>query len=203
MTIVAIKSGTGSEIKRIELSDGSFFSFRACYAPPVFLAEGREISAAEEEGFRFASACLRAEKTALRLIARAEQCRRGLARKLERRGHDPACACAVLSRLVELELVDDSRFARLWLESALRLARSPRRLLASLCGRGIGQDDARAALKAVLDAETERALLARFAEKLKKPRKGAGEDGLRSLKYLLKSEGFSAPAIGRYFEGDD
>jgi regulatory protein len=202
MTIVSIKSGTGSEIKRIELSDGSFFSFKTCYAPPVFLAEGREISADEEEGFRFASACLRAEKAALRLIARAEQNCRGLARKLERRGHDSACACAALSRLVELELVDDSRFARLWLEAALRLARSPRRLLASLCGRGIDHDDAQAALKAVLDAETEWTLLVRFTEKLKRSRKGAGQDDPRSLKYLLKNEGFSGPAIERYFEGE-
>ena len=211
MTIVSIKSGTGSEVKRIELSDGSFFSFKTCYVPPAFIdetlyspgmAEGREISAAEEEALRFASACLRAEKTALRLIARAEQCRFGLARKLERRGYESACANAALSRLVELEFVDDRRFARLWLESALRLTRSPRRLLASLCSRGIEQDDAQTALKAVLDAETEWSLLSRFTEKLKRLRKGADEAGIRSLKYLLKSEGFSGAAIQRYFEGE-
>jgi len=166
------------------------------------MAEGREISAAQEEGIRFASACLRAEKAALRLIARAEQCRFGLARKLERRGHESACANAALSRLVELEFVDDRRFARFWLESALRLTRSPRRLLASLCNRGIDQDDAQAALKAVLDAETEWALLSRFTEKLKRSRKNAGEASIRSLKYLLRSEGFSGAVIQRYFEGE-
>jgi regulatory protein len=211
LTIVSIKSGTGSEIKRIELSDGSFFSFKTCYLSPVFLdeslyspgmAEGREISAAEEAGFRFASACLRAEKAALRLIARAEQCRFGLVRKLERRGHEPACVNAALSRLVELELVDDRRFARLWLQSHLRPARSPRRLLSSLCGRGIAQGDARAALKTVLDAETEWALLRRFAEKHAYLPKSGEEANSQTLKHVLKSEGFSTQTIQRFFEAE-
>ena len=191
-------------MQRIELSDGSLFSFKTCYMPPVFLAEEKEISAEEEAGLRFASACLRAEKAALRLIARAEQCRFGLVRKLERRGHEPACVNAVLSHLAGLELVDDQRFARLWLESKLRLARSPRQLLVSLRGRGIDQDDAQTALKTVLDAETEWALLKRFMVKHKRVRKFAcrceGEAGTRSLKYLLRSEGFSGPVIQRHFE---
>ncbi|MCL2128065.1 MAG: regulatory protein RecX, partial [Treponema sp.] len=98
MTIVSIKQDAGGELRRMELSDGSLFSFKTCYLPPVCEdeslcgpgAEGLEISAAEEEGFRFASSCLRAEKAALRLIARAEQNVFGLARKLEKRGHDAA-----------------------------------------------------------------------------------------------------------------
>ena len=79
---------------------------------------------------------IQAEKTALRLIARAEQCSAGLARKLEKRKHDPAVIREVISKLSELKLLDDSRFARLWLQSRLRFARSPRRLHASLCARG-------------------------------------------------------------------
>ena len=209
--IVSIKSGTVEEFRRIELSDGSFFSFKTCYLPPAFIQnlynpgiDSREISAGEEEGLRFASSCLRAEKAALRLIARAEQCMSGLARKLERRGHDSACVSAALSRLAGMELVDDRRFARLWLESRLSMARSPRRLLVSLSERGISRDAAEAALKTVLDEETELAMLARFVEKLKKMRKYRdkieGNAGIRSFKFLLKNEGFSYQAIKRYFD---
>lgn len=217
MTIVSIKSGSDEELRKIELSDGSFFSFKACYLPPVFLnenlytpglANGCEISAAEEEAFRFASACLRAEKAALQLIAHAEQNTFGLSRKLKKRGHGAACVNAAISRLAELELVDDRRYAGLWLESHIsRQASSPRRLLAALQSRGIDYDDAETALKNVLDDETEQQLLERYIQKQR--RKGrcpsettSGDDdsaARRSLRYLLKSEGFSGPAIQRFF----
>ena len=209
MIIVSLKSEAAGELNRIELSDGSLFSFRICYLPPEInstdicdpnTAAGREITAIEEAAFRHASDCLRAEKTALRLIARAEQCSLGLSRKLEKRGHDETCVNAVISRLTELRLLDDSRFARLWLESRLRYARSPRRLLSSLCGRGIDRDDAEAALKTALDEEAESAMLARFVKKHARKASGKSEGVTRSLKHLLKSESFSPQAIRRFFD---
>jgi SOS response regulatory protein OraA/RecX len=217
MTIVSIKSGTGTEFRRLELSDGSFFSFKTCYLPPVFVdeslytpgtAEGREISAGEEAGFRFAAACLRVERAALRLVARAEQCFFGLSRKLERRGCDSACVRLVLARLAELELVDDCRFARLWLETRLQRAGSPRRLRAGLHARGIDRNDAAAALQAILDTETDSILLDRFVRKQRRLRRGrgvadqAGGDPFRSLKFALKNEGFSTAAIQRFLEAE-
>ena len=161
-----------------------------------------EITALEEAAFRHASACLRAEKAALRLIARAEQCTNGLRRKLEKRSHAPACINAVIERLCTLHLIDDRRFAQLWLQSRLRLSRSPYRLLIALCSRGIDREDSQSALKNALDDETEYALLVRFAKKheRKAARKNKGEDTSRSLKYLLKTEGFSNKAIERYLD---
>jgi len=158
-----------------------------------------------EEEVQNTSEYLRTEKAALRLISRAEQCTAGLARKLKKRGCDDACADAVISHLCELGLLDDSRFARLWLESRLRLAHSPRRLLSALCARGIARDEAEAAIKTVLDEDAENAMLAKFAARFAKKhaRKFAGEseDVTRKLKYLLKSEDFSQAAIRR-FSGD-
>ena len=206
MIIVSLKSEAKGELNRIELSDGSLFSFRVCYLPPELCdpdtIEGREITAAEEAAFRHASACLRAEKAALRLIARAEQCTSGLARKLEKRGHEKLCVNAVISRLSELNLLDDNRYAELWLESRLRLARSPRRLLSSLCGRGIDRDDAEAALKAVLDEDAEMSLLTRFVKRHSRKAARGGETAARPLKYLLKSEGFSPQAIERFLDSE-
>ena len=231
MVIVSLKTEAVGEpadrICRVGLSDGSLFSFRNCYLPPEVIsaciepysgeasntsltnndisnrekADGSKITAFEEEAFRHASACLRAEKAALRLIARAEQCEAGLRRKLEKRGHEAACVNAVIERLCSLQLLDDARFARLWLESRIRLPRSPRRLLIALCSRGIPRDDAESAIKNVLDDDTEYALLQRFARKLSRKKKH-DEDDSRSLKYLLKNEGFSREAIQRYLEAE-
>ena len=207
MTILSFKTGAGGE--RIALSDGSLFSFRNCYLPEGFNpqltnpeAVGSEISVAEEACFRHASACFRAEKTALRLIARAEQCSAGLSRKLEKRGYERVCVNAVISRLLDLRLLDDCRFAQLWLESRLRLARSPRRLLIALCARGVDRGDADAAIKAVLDDDAEFSLLARFVKKQARKIRNIGDD-TRSLKYMLKSEGFSLTAIERFLNEED
>jgi regulatory protein len=139
-----------------------------------------------------------AEKIALRLIARAEQCSAGLARKLIKRGYDTACVNIVISRLLELKLIDDRRFARLWLESRLRLARSPRRLISSLYSRGIARDDAEAALNAVLDEETEWALLTRFAKRRLLAASRKKKADTYTVKYLLKNEGFSPQIIMRF-----
>ncbi|MCL2181821.1 MAG: recombination regulator RecX, partial [Treponema sp.] len=92
---------------------------------------------------------IKAKSTALRLIARAEQCSAGLTRKLEKRGFDSTCVSGVISGLCESNLIDDNRFARFWLQSRLHFTRSPRQLLSSLCARGIDRDDAQDALKSV------------------------------------------------------
>ena len=137
---------------------------------------------------------MRAEKIALRLIARAEQCTGGLRRKLERRKIDLNSIDTVIERLSDLDLINDRRFSRLWLVSRIRLPRSPLRLLAGLCSRGIDRDDAQAAIKEVLDEETEYSLLLRFVKKYERKKEG------RELKFLLKNEGFSSAAVKRYFE---
>jgi SOS response regulatory protein OraA/RecX len=77
------------------------------------------------------------------------------------------------------------------------LTRSPRRLLSALACRGISHEDAEAALKTVLDEDTELALLSRFVKKYSRKMEG------RSLKYLLKSEGFSPQVINQYLEDSE
>jgi regulatory protein len=136
----------------------------------------------------------------LRLIARAEQNVMGLTRKLEKRGYDPACVRGVISRLCESGLLDDGRYARLWLDSRIsRQSTSPRRLLIALSARGIDRDDTACALKEALDDDAEFTLLKRYAAKLQRRKKINDDDGGYSLKHLLKNEGFSSSAIERFF----
>jgi regulatory protein len=203
VTILSVKEGAGSSagdpVVRIGLSDGSLFSFKPVYADPVLgpWNPGRELSAGEEGALRFAAACYRTEKLALRLTARAEQCGWGLARKLERRGQGGASVRAVLARLMDLGIVDDRRYAERWLRSRLgRGLGTPRRLEAGLRGRGIDRETAGAALRGALDFEGELALLEGYLAR--KRLVFDGED--RSLKYRLKAEGFSTAALDRYRE---
>jgi regulatory protein len=202
MTVVSVKTGADPETVRIELSSGSLFSFKTVYIPSFYQNEslytpGRELSPDEEGAVFFAAACYRTERIALRLVARAEQSAFNLARKLERRGHSASSVRAVLSRLRELEIVSDKRYAELWIRSRLsRRAESPRFLTTALRGRGIDKEDLRSALKSVLNPENEWTLLQRY---LLKNRLSLNETGA-SLKYLLKSEGFSGPVLDRYWE---
>jgi regulatory protein len=213
MTLVALKSGTenGAGFITITLSDDSSFSFKPCYlsqiaSDPFLWETGREISSAEEEDLRFAAACYRAERAGLRLIARAEQTETGLSFKLEHRGHEWASVLAVVSRFVSLGLIDDGRYAELWIRS--RLTRrggkvpSPRRLSAALRNRGIDSSTVEKALKKILDTDTELALLTRYMER---PPPGTGNSfeapssGF-SIRAMLKFEGFSQAVISIYLE---
>jgi len=204
-----------------ELADGSSFLFRTCYLPQVLASidatdgvEDQDLGHIEEEDFRFASSCFGAEQIALRLIARAEQTAFGLGRKLEKRGFNSTCVRAVIARLCELDLLDDRRYARFWLELRLNWqATSPTRLLTGLRSKGIDREDAGSALREALDDETELRLLERFLQKHQSKRKGKGmgprssgdadadtDTARRSLKYMLRSEGFSSLAIETVFD---
>jgi regulatory protein len=194
-------------IRRVELSDGSLFSFKIVYLPPeysdeVLCVSGRELSGEETEALRFAAACFKTERAALRLVGRAEQCSFGLSRKLETRGHGSAPVRAALEQLCNLEIVDDERFARSWLRARLSrtagasAANSPRNLLAALCRRGISRGTAQRALKSVLDTETELAIIRRrLAKEGFEADQSRDDDTNRRLRYRLKQEGFSADAL--------
>ena len=149
---------------------------------------------------------LSAEKAALQLIARAEQNKFGLIRKLEKRGHDSLCINAVINSLCETGMLDDSRYARLWLELQIaRKAVSPFRLLVSLVSRGIERETVESVLRETLDEETELQLLKRYAEKLqsgKQKNHFIDDEDNKLLRYKLKTEGFSSQAISAFFESN-
>jgi regulatory protein len=214
MVVTSIKStGTKADpvIFRIGLSDGSLFSFNSVYLSHSFWGRdyffpGKEISPEEEIALRFAADCFRAERVALRLVARAEQTRAGITRKLEQRGHESSHIQAVVSYLTGLKIVDDRRFARRWIQSRLyRGADSPLRLIAGLCRQGINRSTAQSACKLILDFEQETALLQKFITK-RYPAAGNSACGnppdqqARFFRGQLKREGFSAQVLEWYWE---
>ena len=139
----------------------------------------------------------KAEKAALSLISRAEQNSLGLRFKLERKGYDAALVQEVINRLTEKNLLNDERFAELWIRSCLARKRpSPLWLRVSLEKRGINSELALRAIKKVLDDETEYALLLKYIEKMDISREK--EPGY--FKNQLKFEGFSYEIINKYFD---
>jgi regulatory protein len=168
---------------------------------------GRELSLAEVEALRFAAACYRSERAALRLTARAEQHSFGIARKLESRGHAGPCVRAVVAYLSSQGIIDDERYASRWLQSRLsrNAGTSPRSLTGALRGRGLARDVVQAAFAAVLDLETESALLRSYLEKNRRrpsPRYRASEAG-GWLARSLRHEGFSPEVIDLFREEGD
>jgi regulatory protein len=206
MTVLFLKTvEKGKDFIKLGLSDGSSLSLKSCYLSdycenPVSWEEGREISSLEERALRFAAACYRVERAGVRLVSRAEQTSTGLTRKLERRGYDSDCVSTVISRFLDLDLVNNGRYAGRWLRS--RLARrggkvpSPRRLSADLANRGIERATAVSSLKETLDSETEWTLLRRFIAQ----NFPDGDFEGFSLRGRLKFEGFSSSVLRRWFE---
>jgi len=122
----------------------------------------------EEKDSPLDADCIKAEKIALRLIARAEQNSSALAVKLEKRGVDPSIARQVISGLLDKKLLDDERFAESWIRAHLRGKKplSPLLFLVSLQKRGIKREISLNAIGKILDEETEFSLLLEYIEKI-------------------------------------
>jgi len=205
MTVVSLKAekSRSGGVFKAELSDGSTYVFTADYLPEGYTDStlwrtGGELSPADEEIFRFAASCYRTEKAALHLIARAEQNSLGLTAKLGRRGYERSAVNAVVLCLFDKNLLDDRRYAELWLRSHLLKGniKSPRWMRVSLAKRGIDRNSVIKALTEVLDPETEYNLLQKFIGKSK----ATGIKKQPSLKTRLKQEGFSSTVLNRYFD---
>ena len=150
----------------------------------------------DEDCIQFEKSCQKAEKFASKLISRAEQNRAKLTAKLRLRGFDAAVAETVISRLSDQGLLNDERYALLWLRLRLSLKKgqSPQQLLISLLKRGIDRVSSQNALKTVLTPEIEYIMLLDYVEK------NSSSANAKFLKSELKSEGFSAETIARYFD---
>lgn len=219
LALDSVETGSGGDILKLNLSDGSALIAGAAYLPPAFsgafLRAGAPIGPEAEAALRRAAESLAAERAALRLIARCEQCRRRLEQKLRRRGHGPEAVRSALDRLSALDLLNDRRYGELWLRGRLdRESRGPRPLRIFLAARGLGREDAEAALEAALTPEAEAALLERCVKKAgpravrNRPGSGPRPGGARfgsggpaaALRHFLKGQGFSGAAIEHYME---
>lgn len=200
MTVVSVVVGADPEVLKFGLSDGSSFFIRTSYLsdPSAVPEPGGELDEDSELALRAAGDAYLAERAALRLVAGREHTLRNLALKLRQRGFTEGALRRPLERLQSAGLVSDLRFAELWLASRIARKAEGRSLLsAGLRARGISRETAERALAAVVDEETEAALVRRYLSE----QSGASafdldsSAGKRSARQLLRKAGFSAPAI--------
>jgi SOS response regulatory protein OraA/RecX len=237
LVIKDVKAGASIGLYRLELAGEAGIStveINSAYLTPeqtgVFLRPGSlnrselELDDENEAALRDAAAATACEKAAQALITRAEQNAAGLRRKLLLKKHDETAVDRVIARLTSLGLVDDRRYAELWLKGAVsRGSKGPKALVLALRAKGIDKSAAEEALETALAAPTgafsgdetaEDGLLRRCLKKAeKKLRKAAQaraktgraeeEPGKYAVKQFLKFEGFSPEAIERYFDNSN
>lgn len=108
-----------------------------------------------------------ATQKALALLARCEQCRAGLARKLLAKGFSKDTVEGVLDALEERDFLSDRRFARAWLNSRrIGHYEGRGRLLSELAARGIGKEVAKEAVDSFFDEFDEGEICRKAAKKL-------------------------------------
>ena len=124
----------------------------------------------------------RCYEKAISLLAGAEHCRKGLARKLSSRGFDEEEITAALQRLTEENLLDDRRFAGLWIEFRQRRTNEGRRLLeAGLLKRGVDRETAAAAVNAYAGTEPYNEAFDRARERILRAGEPRGEELVSGL----------------------
>ena len=140
----------------------------------------------------------KAEQAALRLIARAEQCSRVLSYKLEKKKFNPHIIKDLVENLEELDLVNDLRYAQLWLKSKITNGnKTPAMLSKHLLNKGLDREIVKTAFDSVLTPEAETALLRRCIAKFDHDKNNNTKTAIRSF---LKMQGFSADTINLYME---
>lgn len=146
------REGTDGSVLRVRLDNGSLFLLDADHPAAIRLSVGTDMDESLFADLESASETYRCRRKALDLLARSEQCRRGLAVKLSKKGFSREAVSSALDRLVSAGFLDDRRFSEAWVRSRLRnRPEGPSRLRGALMSKGIGGSVAREAVESVLE----------------------------------------------------
>ena len=119
--------------------------------------------------------------------------RQELADKLAKRGVPDDLATTLLDRFTEVGLVDDAAYARQWVESRHRSrGLAPRVLAQELRRKGVGDDDTKAALEQIDEADERIAARALVDRKMRSMRGLDHQVATRRLAGLLARKGYSS-----------
>ena len=135
-------------------------------------------------------------EAAARSLARCEQCRAGLERKLIQKEFDAASIKAALDFLEEKKYLDDARYASFWIRNCC--ASKPRgsiRLVRDLCARGVSRQVALDAVKSYFETVDEYEMCAEALKSLLKKNKNE-----KKIIKSLADSGFSYKIIQRVFK---
>ena len=147
-TIARIEhAGPDLRARRLVFSDGSPSRITSASAlKELGIEVGADVSLeALEEALAAVEPAL-AKDRALRLLGYREHSRAELERKLRDSGYPHGLAAAIVARFVEVELVDDARFASAWVRSRRLSGYGSRRIRQELERKGVTPETIDAAL---------------------------------------------------------
>lgn len=185
-----------SDIVEITTEDGPVFFIRTSYlnsVPAESVSDGAEFSGEKEEDIIQAGTAFAAERKAEEYLARSEQSRFGLERKLTQKKYDSRSIKMALDYLEERNLLDDRRFSLAWLRSHIITKPQGRsRLTSELISRGIKPAVAKESVDEFFSSENEDEI--QLCRRALKKAAAAGKKDEKLTKYLLDS-GFSFKQI--------
>ena len=193
MVVKTFAESSYSGMFKFTPEEGSSFYIRKDYLPEgVFerIDVGVEFSEEEADCLMDAGLTCAVELKAVAYLARAEQCRFGLTRKLIEKKYEKKYVEAALTYLEGRGYLSDQRFARAWLNSRRTNHYEGRsRLAAELASRGIARDVANVALDDFFTENDEDEICRKAYEKLSKSKSG------EKLTAALMRAGFSLKMI--------
>lgn len=193
MVIKSIAETSYSGMFKVAPEEGSAFYVRAEYLPEGLFERidvGAEFDETDTDSLLDAGLTCAVELKAVAYLARAEQCRFGLTRKLIEKKYEKKYVEAALTYLEGRGYLSDQRFARAWLNSRRTNHYEGRsRLAAELASRGIARDVANVALDDFFTENDEDEICRKAYEKLSKSKSG------EKLTAALMRAGFSLKMI--------
>ena len=178
---------------KVAPEEGSAFFVRADYLPDGLfdrIDTGADFNETETESLLDAGLTCAVELKAVGYLARAEQSRFGLTRKLIEKKYDKKYVEAALTYLEGRGYLSDLRYATAWLNTRkINHYEGRSRLAAELAARGIARDIATSALDEFFSENDEDEICRKAYEKLSKSKSG------EKLTAALMRAGFSLKMI--------
>lgn len=176
MIVKSIAETSYSGMFKVAPEEGSAFYIRKEYLPEGLFERldiGAEFDDDETDSLLDAGLTCAVELKAVSYLARAEQSRFGLARKLIEKKYDKKYVEAALSYLEGRGYLSDLRFATAWLNTRkINHYEGKSRLAAELAARGIARDVANKALEEFFLENDEEEICRKAYEKLSKSKSG-------------------------------
>ncbi len=189
LSVVSVKQ-VGTDCVEITSSEGPVFFVRTSYlqsVSPDALTEGALFDESQAEDIVRAGEAFAVEKKCEGLLARCEQCRAGLERKMQQKGFSKEAVSLALDYLEGRNFLSDERFASSWLRiHAVNKYQGRSRLTSELLSRGISRSITSRAVDEFFTEHDEEEFCRKAVEKAAR----AGRTGDKLIKYLLDS-GFS------------
>lgn len=190
MTINSITQTSYEGMYKITPDSGPSFFARQEYVPSVVLEDvcaGDEITSEHDDELLDAGLAAAVELKAVTYLARAEQCRAGLTKKLIEKKYDKKYVGMALDYLEKRGYLSDVRFARAWLhDRRINHFEGRTKLSGELAARGIEREVAAAALDEFFTENDETEICRKAYEKFTRQ----GKDGEKLVAAMMRA-GFS------------